>query len=214
MTAYYLRGPRPEGPGRGRWGGGVQSERPRLSATRLHATLGPQAAGRTCRAREDPTAGSQGAKGVPGGGSAGRGRDAFTASERSPAAGCARRGGGRPSGAEGRSGPSAPPPSSASPRAGLPPARPRARQDSEIFSKEGRIPLAGAFSSFPVSIPGAPHRDTWSRASRDTRERWGRGCSAEPLTCWPARGLPWGALLKKEVLAVKKKSSASSSRLL
>lgn len=35
-----------------------------------------------------------------------------------------------------------------------------------------------------------------------------------PLTCWPERGLPWGALLKKEVLAVKKKSSASSSRLL
>lgn len=55
-----------------------------------------------------------------------------------------------------------------------------------------------------------PAGDTWSRS-------WGRRLQRpprKPLTCWPARGLPCGALRKKEVLAVKKKSSASSSRLL
>lgn len=83
--------------------------------------------------------------------------------------------------------------------------------------QKGRSHCPAAPSSHPASIP-APCAHTWRQGSRrpgtPRARRAGAAAPRRALTCWPARGLPWGALLKKEVLAVKKKSSASSSRLL
>lgn len=110
-------------------------------------------------------------------------------------------------------------------KAGPGPSPPR---PSSGFPSPGHPTPTGVRGKFPgpnkaeVTLgPPAPprqaspqrHVELGSRHAGAVREEQQRP-PRTPLTCWPARGLPWGALLKKEVLAVKKKSSASSSRLL
>lgn len=73
-------------------------------------------------------------------------------------------------------------------------------------------------SSFLASIPRAPRRDTWSwgPAAPDFPGATGRRLlrlRAHHSLAGRCGCLPWGAFPKKEVLAVKKKSS-ESSRLL